>query len=55
MEEAYEEDTHELDQEEMHWVNDNDEDIHLTRDEYSQSINSFDYFEDQNPHGFTPS
>lgn len=55
MEEAYEEDTHELDQEEMHWVNDSDEDIHLTRDEYSRSIHSFDYYEDQNPYGFTPS
>ena len=56
LEEAYEEDTQELNQEEMHWLNDDDEDIHLTRDEYSQSINSLDYYhEDHNLYGLTPS
>lgn len=39
----------------MHWVNDSDEDIHLTRDEYSQSINNVDYYEAHNLYGFTPS
>lgn len=46
LEEAYEEDTQELNQEEMHWLNDNGEDLHLTRDEYSRSINNLDYYED---------
>ena len=54
LEDAYEEDTQELNQEEMHWLNDNDEGIHLTRDEYSQSINNLDYYEYPNWCGFTP-
>jgi len=55
MEEAYEEDSQEQ-QEEMCWVDDKDEYIHLTRDEYSRFVNKIEYFEeDKNPFGVTHS
>lgn len=55
MEESYEEDSREQ-QEEMHWVDDKDEDIHLTRDEYLRFVNNIDYFEEEkNPFGVTHS
>lgn len=39
----------------MHWKDDKDDDIHLTRDEYSRSVNTIDYFEEKNPYGVTHS
>lgn len=42
MEEAYEEDPRNH-QGEMHWLDDKSKEIHLTRDEYSKSVNSINY------------
>lgn len=44
MEEVYEEDPHDH-QCEMHWLDDRLEEVHLTRDEYSKSLDAINNFE----------